>query len=414
MYKPYIFKVNNNDNNDNNDIVLDLKNSIIISTTINQPLFSLGYHYYLDRTRNDFINYTKVIQSEYKFYYVINPFETNITNYDDNLNNLSNIYFNQDKKTKLNRSFFKLWEMLFMFDLASDKDIKYTSYDTDNGFIQALMFYRDKFGFASKNDKLYNISDNIDNIDIGKKNKHFKTINDINVKNINAFKKDLEKSKTYSNLITCNLNLSNNESEQDSYKLILSEIVCAINSQEKNGSLILRIFDTFTIVTLKMIYILSILYEDVYIYKPYFSRPTSSEKYIVCKKFKNDKKLKKYTDVLEDILTKIDKYVFDILPSISLPISFISQFKFTNIKLVNHQQIMINNIITYIKENNYYGDKFHQCREAQVNASQWWCRMFYPPSNNLYIANKAELSKMHSSTQTVYSKEQGDFLQTIV
>ena len=45
--------------------------------------------------------------------------------------------------------------------------------------------------------------------------------------------------------------------------------------------------------------------------------------------------------------------------------------------LENKQQIMINKIVTYIKENNYFGDKYHSYRDEQIKATKWWTDTFY-------------------------------------
>lgn len=161
-------------------------------------------------------------------------------------------------------------------------------------------------------------------------------------------------------------------------------------------------------------------YNEVYIYKPFFSRPTVSEKFIICKNFeydqeKDNKLLNNYISNLDDILTKMtNMYVFDILPNLELPTEFLNKFKFMNIKLVNPQQIMINNIITYIKENNYYGDKFQMHRELQINATKWWSRMFYPPSKNLFDENKKELKKLLETTQHQLHNDENNFIANIL
>ena len=389
MYKPYIFKLNQN-----KDTKLDFK--VVLSTIPNQSLFSLGYHYYLDRTKNDLINYTKVIKSENNFYYVMNPFENSISNYDDNLNKLAHIYLNIDKNTSISNSLYKMWEILFMFDIGSQKECKYLSYDKDNSsFTKAVSYYRSKFGLESKNDKTFN----------------YTTIN------YDKVKKDI--GKFNANLITCNMVSSqpNIYQEQESYKLILSEIIFALKFQEYQGNFVLRIFDTFTHITLKMIYLLTILYEDVYLHKPYYSRPTSSEKYIICKKFKfhqDDKNLNIYINGCQNMLDNITSHVFDILPNLELSQDYLNNFKLSNIKLVNPQQIMINLIITYIKENNYYGDKFQMHRDAQISATKWWSRMFFPPSKNLYESNKEEVSKLIETVINKNNIDQTEFNQHII
>jgi hypothetical protein len=155
-----------------------------------------------------------------------------------------------------------------------------------------------------------------------------------------------------------------------------------------------------------MIYLLSSFYDHTYIYKPYFSRATDSEKYVVCKGFKYDQKkdsalLNSKITSLEKVLEQMNsnKFVFDIYPDMDLPTGYLHKFKFMNIKIANSQQIMINEIVKYIKENNYFGEKYHIFREKQIEATKWWVSNYFPPSNNLYEKNKEEIQKQLKLTQ---------------
>ena len=57
--------------------------------------------------------------------------------------------------------------------------------------------------------------------------------------------------------------------------------------QKKNGTFILKIFDIFNKTSIDIVYLLSYYYKTVYIVKPNTSRYANSEKYIVCRYFKN-------------------------------------------------------------------------------------------------------------------------------
>lgn len=385
LIDPIIFKLSSTERN---ILENETKEPVIISSTINHPLLSLGYHYFLRRTRNDMINKIKKISNNSKFYNVINPFESDIPNYDEGLDKLTNIYLNSKTKDVKPRSFYKLWEMLFIFDLTDvkTKDFVYTSFDkVDSGFPKAFASYKEKIDSNTKY-----------------------IINDLN----NNFSKEVDKLKSSAHLITgnCRLDLSLEnklDQEQYSYELIFAEIVAALKSQEDNGHFILRVFDTFTLVTLKMIYMLTYYYEEVYVYKPYFSRPVSNEKYIICKKFK--KKLMKSNTIkyLELILSKMNtkEYIYSILPDVDLPDEFVRLFAFINLQLVNPQQTMINQMITFIEENNYYGDKYHKYRDNQINATKWWSRLFYAPSKNLTEKNREDLLKKLKTSYTTRGLE---------
>ena len=123
QYEPSIYNLSTNsiENLEKDSI----KKDIILSSTINQPLLSLGFHYFIHKLRTELITFTKSIKSEQQFYFVVNPFEVNITNYNDNINNMAQIYLNFDKNNNLGRSFYKIWEILFLFDIANNKDFRF-------------------------------------------------------------------------------------------------------------------------------------------------------------------------------------------------------------------------------------------------------------------------------------------------
>jgi hypothetical protein len=446
MYQPFIFKLING-----NSDVLDkppTKNNLQLSSTINIPLISLGFHYFLHRTKNTLISSTNNLQTKNKFYYVINPFEHIIANYDDSLINLTKQYLNikEDNPNILSRSFYKVWEILFLFNIADKKEIIYAALaESEGAFMQAIINYRQKLGPGITKDKIFTVPFNVDKgkyTEIGSqllgyykkeypkliKNYKTKTVTgnaDISqIKTISLFKKDIEKNKSYADLITADGELKwddLNYQEQEGYQLILGEIIATLRAQALNGHFILKIFETFTIPTLKLLYLLSSFYNETYIYKPFFSRQTSSEKYIICKEFKYDPKkdaaiLNTKITSLENVLEGMNtlKYVYDIYPELTLPAEYFDQFKFINIKCANYQQIMINQIITYIKENNYFGEKYHTSREQQINATKWWVNNFYPPANNLYEKNKEDLQKILDSSKDKLALEQNKFISILV
>jgi len=76
-----------------------------------------------------------------------------------------------------------------------------------------------------------------------------------------------------------------NNQEQDMTKLLFAQVCFALCMQKREGSFVLKIFDSFISSTIDIIYILCSFYKKVYITKPQTSRYANSEKYIVCKGF---------------------------------------------------------------------------------------------------------------------------------
>jgi len=398
MFTPIIFKLPKS--NIINEFIKET-DLIVQSKTMSQPLFSLGFHHFIIRTKNAMM-ITNKLETKNEFYYVVNSFEILISNYDNNINNLSKIYFNKNKINNFDKNFYIMWEISFIFDIIYDKKLTFIAMsENSENFLQSIIYFREKIlNKDISKDNIYSVLINTQKDEDTKyiiQNYKLKT----NIKNLKK-----EMNKTYSNLVILdNEKLWDNKSnqEQESYKLILEEIIYGLKILEENGSLILKIYDTFTIITIKLIWILSSFFEETYIYKPFFSRPSDSDKYVVCKKLlfnQTDKKFINALDNLEKILNSInnDNYLNNIIPTLSVPLEWLNIFKFINIKLVNIQQIIINNIVKYIKDNNYFGDKYHDYKNNQIEATDWWVSIFFPPSSNLYQINKEIINKLVEDT----------------
>jgi len=432
MYKPVVFKVI-----PGKDDIFDHQNNVLKSPYQNMPLFSLGFHPYIHQTKDKMEIVEKLKKKRENFYYVVNPFEHKIANYEDTLHNSTKLYFNlkKDSPKILSRAFYKLWEILFIFNLVdiNKKDITYAALAEGPGsFLQALMYYREKFSQSnSSKDKYFAVSIHSEekyvvnvasqfigyhekknpgrlyvhptynkDVSYGSKTKDNGDLTD--VKTISLFKKDIKKNKKWADIVSADGGfkwLDENMQEQEAYALLLGEIVAALSVQAKDGSFVLKLFESFTGLTLKMLYIVTSFYEESYISKPYTSRPSNSEKYLVCKGFKYDQsskdlqnKIAKLEEVLEEFNT--EQHVNDIFTSFDLPEEFLNLFKTISTSIANGQQIEINKMIDYINGNNYYGTKYHKYREDQINATQYWKDTFYPINNKLYTEKKEFIDKL--------------------
>ena len=106
---------------------------------------------------------------------------------------------------------------------------------------------------------------------------------------INNYVNNLKKFNDKATLVTADGGFvwkNENYQEQESYKLLLGEIITAIKIQKEGGTFVLKVFDIFTKLTIKLICIIQSFYEDVFIYKPFLSRSSNSEKYIIAKTLK--------------------------------------------------------------------------------------------------------------------------------
>ena len=93
-----------------------------------------------------------------------------------------------------------------------------------------------------------------------------------------------------------------NNQEILAMNLIAAEVFYAISMQTVGGTFVLKIFDMFTRVTIDLLHLLCMTYDDVIIFKPNTSRIANSEKYVVCKRF-NIKCVEERTELMGKIRT---------------------------------------------------------------------------------------------------------------
>jgi 23S rRNA U2552 (ribose-2'-O)-methylase RlmE/FtsJ len=428
-YKPFIFKLNNID-------ISSINPEVIKSSNINQPLFSLGFHSFIHRTKNA-MSITEKLETKNKFYYIVNPFEHNINDYDKDIAHESEIFLN--KPNILSRAFYKMWEMLYIFDIANSKEgmTMVGLAEGPGSFIQAFVEFREKY-FEPSNDTIYTLTINSENtVNINKEmvdsiNTRYDNMITVmkttkgnktgGAKNTKETKKlvsngDLTKVSTIdylkanvkkkADLITADGGFewkNENYQEQEAYALILGEIISAVSIQAKGGSFVLKVFETFTINTIKLIYILASFYEETYLYKPFFSRATNSEKYIICKGFKDNVK---QLHILEEALKKCEtkEFINDIFPNLVLKDEDLNIFKYININIANTQQIMINNLVVYIKSNNYFGDMYHDYRDKQIKANKWWIETFLTDKLNEKTTMVKDIIRYNESEINLFVKK---------
>jgi hypothetical protein len=91
MNQPFVIKL---PKVENKSIDFNEKNELsLYSSVINYPLFKLGFHSYIHRTRSA-MEITKNLQTKTNFYFVVNPYESEISNYEDDIEKSSKLYFN--------------------------------------------------------------------------------------------------------------------------------------------------------------------------------------------------------------------------------------------------------------------------------------------------------------------------------
>ena len=394
--------------------------TIVMRNDVDYPKFSLGFTHWIHATKNK-TDVFKTFANKKKVYQVVNGYERYIDDYNESIGTSSNKYFGLTDKKKpkiLSRAFYKLWEILHFYDIVDANSKSFTSAHLAEGpgsFIQATMFYRELFSKHSKTDKYHAITIHGENedenlLDLEKEfvdfyesenPQRFHMHKTYHSKISRASKSkdngDLTKVKTITNFVKSvgsKVDLvtgdggfdwtNENIQEQECAVLIFAQILTAVNIQKKGGSFVLKIFETFTTISLKFMMIVKHFYDNVYIVKPFTSRESNSEKYLVCKGFKYGENeqtelIKKLMNVLDDIdkmTEKTPKFLIDMFIDIQVPNDLITEMICINTMISNRQFEVINKMIEYLNGSNFHGETYTRYRDRQIELSKYWIDTF--------------------------------------
>jgi len=429
----YIPIINNLIDSKNN--IFDFKNDVKFSTNIDYPRFQFGFQHFIHQSK-DKMHITEEFKNKKKVYQVMNPFERYIDNYEEDIGKVSKVYFKIEKDTPdiLSRGFYKLWEILMMYDLINLDNKNFVSTHLAEGpgsFIQATMFYREKFSKYWKDDNYYAVTlhPEDEGTHVPELEKEFvkyyekekpqrfiqhktypkqvaggsreKDNGDItNPKTIVLFGGSMKEKADF---ITADGGFewkNENIQEQEAFRLIFGQIVAAIMNQKKGGHFVCKFFETFTITSIKFLAILKACYTKVEVVKPLTSRASNSEKYFICMDFKyndKDKEFKTISEKLLDSLKTIHKEqklkIVDIFSDWKPDEEFLKNILAFNIKIENEQFKAINEIIRFIDAQNYYGDTYQMNRQKQINAAKFWNSAFLPKDKNSLESNRKYIKK---------------------
>ena len=271
-------------NIDNIDIQSNEKDKLYVSLTLNSYLNNAKKQ--IDENYDSW-DYMKRYTNPYEFIHTLIP----------------TTKCSVSKMKPLSRSFYKMVEMVNNFHLF--KDLTDESINTfhlaegPGGFIEATQYLR-----KNDDDTYYGMTlmDDDPNVPGWKKSNHFlETHPNVKIERgitgtgdlmeVDNLKYCNDKYKNTMNIITADggfdFSIDFNQQEILATNLLLAQVSFAISMQKVGGHFILKIFDIFTKTTCDIMYLLSSLYKQVYIVKPNTSRLANSEKYIVCKGFKN-------------------------------------------------------------------------------------------------------------------------------
>lgn len=352
------------------------------------PSLILGFQQYLHAVNVKKIPILKTFEGKKKVYTTMDLFSPYIDNYDAHIENVTVEYFKLQKNKIVNNDFYKFWELLLLLDLGQKDMSKIVSLN-GGAFVQALMYFRNEFVKSKKDDFLI-IHDELNsshNKIMNEFLEEYKNIKSIKIENIS--KKSLGKSISDTNFNMACIDLSVNwefdiNLEQKLLVRLIPELNLLLNVLANDGNLIIKLYETFTQTSGKIIGMLSACFGEIFIVKPMVSTSYTPERFIVCKKYKKSQKILSLLEVLTDELEKNKSLgLLNILPQFKFPDEFKKELTISNTHIANDQYIAMNKVVSFIEGQNYYGDVYTRERNEQVKASTFWINTFYPNKNNL-------------------------------
>jgi hypothetical protein len=202
-----------------------------------------------------------------------------------------------------------------------------------------------------------------------------------NILNVDNFKHVIAKYKNKCEFVTgdggFDFSTDFNNQEINITRLLFGQIAYAVCIQKKGGCFVLKCFDCFYKSTTELIYLLSTMYEKVYVVKPNTSRYANSERYLVCINFLHADS-KEYAPIFEQLMENVCDpnnsihFIRSFFNGIKIPMFYYSKLEECNSVI---GQIQIDNIYTTLSliENRYKSDKINFYMKTNIQKCVKWC-----------------------------------------
>ena len=327
-----------------------------------------------------------------------NPYELIYTSYNKKRKNDSISSY-----SPISRSYFKLWEIYFNFNLFNnmDKNINFVHLaEGPGGFMESSINYCRYMNF--KNCKYWGITlkPNDEYVpDWNKLKKMFKKDNNCfieygdlyNYDDVTNFKNNVN-DKCHIVTADGGFDYSSdfNGQELNSSRIIYSEIAVALNMLKKNGHFIIKLFDLFSLNSIQFMQLLNNSFEKVYIFKPETSRPANSEKYIICINFLDNLSEKIKLQLLKNIQdwdNNIDEENYVIFKNFKISNELFYNLDHFNKNYIDFQIKSINSILDIILKK-MSKNEYHDTLKDQVYNAIQWCEKYNIPINENSIYYK--------------------------
>jgi 23S rRNA U2552 (ribose-2'-O)-methylase RlmE/FtsJ len=309
----------------------------------------------------------------------------------------------------ISRAYFKMIEILNTFNFPSFDSPKplqmFALAEGPGGFIEAVLNHRN-----NPADKYYGmtIEDPTDGEVPGwKKTTSFLKSNPNvflekgadatgNILNMENFKHVVAKYKNSCEFVTgdggFDFSTDFNSQEINITRLLFGQIAYAVCIQKYGGCFVLKCFDCFYKASAELIYLLSTMYEKVYVVKPNTSRYANSERYLVCINFLYSNS-NYYAPIFEQLMATIcnnTTFIRSFFNGVKIPLFYYNKLEESS-SIIG--QIQIDNIYSTLAliENRYKCDKINFHMKTNIQKCIKWCIKNHVEYNpNVMFADNVE------------------------
>lgn len=165
---------------------------------------------------------------------------------------------------------------------------------------------------------------------------------------------------------------------------VMQFAITILRNQNNEGTTVIKINNIFYKPIVDVLYLLTSLFEKVYVIKPNTSNVTTFDKYIICKNFIfNESKINQYKVNYLNLLIFLkkleDKYITSIF-DFDLPYYFTTKLDDMNITIGQQQLEALDQIISILKNKNK-DDKIETIKKSNIQKSVSWCEKYKIPCN---------------------------------
>ena len=225
--------------------------------------------------------------------------------------------------------------------------------------------FKNKYNIDESKQDFYKIYECIKEFELFKKNHSYLTLDKYSEKCITEIFKGELNNKTYDCIISNPHNMITTDQEKKYIKDFIKTLQY-INNLKNNGSMIIKIYTTFSDIMVKLIYLLTGLFNSIQIYIPMTAEKYRNEKYLICKEYKKNENI---LDIINNIK---DNNIIDIVCNQKYLKTIINM----NINELVNQTRYINYMEDYLNKKVFYGIEYQTYREEQIKQNLEWIKKY--------------------------------------